>query len=245
MVYHLELIISYCDVSIFVNGFPVQTYDGTHPGSISIPINGFLAKGTNEVLVVNRLDDLLATPVNKPKIFATIKQYDNNDITGPEKGEVLFKAESLDNPNLVFNFPFDKIDFTHRLLTSPKLEDEKMIRNYGIFLLKLLKDKNIEDLFKQFKVKLDDLAFSYGLEPNQLYDEWRYFITEKYYNNKPYLDLTENDIFIRPWCDKRIWEVGIAHMFEGLIFTDLNDDGIYCKLKVYVGMVDNRLMVIR
>jgi hypothetical protein len=244
-IYHLELEARFCKVLGIVNGFPIYQLDGTHPAVFSKPINSALVGKENKI-------DFVITPAypfepnrGEYAISGSIKKYSANDFTGPDQGEIVHAFTYEKMPAASFTFHNDIFDFSEVLKNSEPFEDKDAIVDYALKLLKLIDNRDVSSLLQEFKLKLRDYAICYSMQADELYAQFVDYINEKIFTNEPFTNFSKEEINLQSWCDKRIWEIGIGIGSDELIRTTPNDEEIEYATRVFVGLVNGEIKVVR
>jgi hypothetical protein len=244
MIYHLEVEAKFCKVDGLLNGFPIYSLNGNNPAIFSKPINAGLI-GSNNLL------SFLITPSEKIDISeiysiqGSIKKYTSNQMTGPDQGEIVATFSQQNLPVAAVTFDNEIFDFSSLLKENPKIEKEINIIEYAEKLITLLKQTNKGLILSEFDFKLRDYAFAYSVDKEILVNQFFDYLENNYFANDPILDIRREDIYIRPWCDKRIWEIGVGADFTELMLTRPNNDGIEYATKIFVAYINNSIKVVR
>jgi hypothetical protein len=244
-IYHLEVEAKYCEVTGIVNKLPMYELDGENPAIFSKPINAALIGKHNLINFLILPSELSKNTELGYGIKGAIKKYHNSDMTGPDQGEIV-KTFSFQNiPTGIVEFDNEVFNYSSLLSKGMKIPDKGAIEPYAIKLKKLFQAGNTESILQEFKPKLDDYAVAYNTPPEELYSQFKDYLTTKYFPNNPILDFSDEEIFYRPWCEKRVWEIGIGPEFSEFVLTAPNDSGIEYATKLFVGLVDGKLKIVR
>jgi len=264
-VYSMELYASKCIFEITANGLFLFHKNAANGRSISYPLNTELIGKDNVVNItllptvlengqISRLEDI--------NISGTIKRYGEDDFTGPETGQLLTKIDFTDvitkskalsfkitDPSKLFplskefKFDNDELSFRNRLLEAPIIIDEKMLLAYAEKLRDIIARQDVEELYKEYKPKLDDYTIAY---PKQFPDPKQWFIDflkNDFFPGGPITDFKRDAIGLKSWCGGRIWEIFVKPEQE--FFRNKGLDGDINTMELFVGMVDNSLKILR
>jgi hypothetical protein len=196
--------------------------------------------------------NLIITPTNpldpnrkNYSIKGAVKKYESTDFTGPDQGEVIFPFHFENTLAVSFKFENDYFDYKNVLIENRPIKDKATIKNYAHKLIDILRTGNVENILNEFKPKLTDYAAAYFVSPEFMFNEFIRFLNEKYFVNSPRLKFAEDEISLRPWCDEKIWEIGVGFEMEELLLTAPSDEGLEYATKVYVGFSGRDLKVVR
>lgn len=252
-IYTLDLTLEKCFVRAFVNDFPVTAFNATSKSNISIPLNAYLAGGKNK-LSFEILPPILPigemSLVTDLKISGGIKSYENYSLASPDEGDIELEINES-------NFDLSKFPITAEMefenygprfrelfyITKP-YEDEDALKDYGMKLRALAQKKDLEGLVKEFEPKLSDFARAYYDEPEDYVAEFREYMSSYFFPQKPVIDFIREQLYVKSWCGKRIWEIGVLPD-EELLQTEPDKDNKVLAVKIYVANLKNGLKVVR
>jgi hypothetical protein len=197
-------------------------------------------------------------------ISGAIKQYGTDDISGPENGRIIsaidFEIVKQNRqkdagiiPNLAALFPIsetysfdneDGLSFKDRLIDAPVIKDENVVLDYARHLRELIQQRNTKELFEEYKTKLDDYDNAYPDQKEEDNFEWfKKLMEKKYYPRGPVDDFKDEELLLVPWCDGRVWEIALKP--DRAFFCTKGLNGKRLSIEVFVGMIDNKLRIIR
>ena len=249
---------------VVINGFPIledTTYGSSRPiGLHLVPEGNRLAmKGR---LLNDGIDTLSVQTVisggkevvtyelrERSPLTVRVEVYQKGMMTGDEGAVVLYeraftKEEKTFEIDTTFTLPEDwagQFTFGRRYTDAPVIEDEDSLRDYALHLATLLERGDMQAFYQEFKPKLDDYARLADEDPA---------VYEKGFSNAaaglreagPRLDFARDDVELIAWAGGRVWEVSVAGQRALL---EVRQEGGSSYIKVYVGLVDGVLRVIR
>ena len=264
-IYSFEVFANKCIVEITINGLFIFRTDAKNGTSLNYPFNTELIGKGNEIKITaypTLLDNGLPSSYSDVTITGTIKTYGENEITGPEAGQLVqridfsdvvaqkqMQAEMITDLTKLFpmskSFTFDNegLSFKNRLVDAPVIIDEKLLLDYAEKLRSILAKQDIEALWAEYKPKIDDYALAY---PREFPDPLNWFINffkNDFFPGGPITNFKKGDIGLRSWCDGRVWELYVKPAQK--FFVNQGLDGDINSVEVYVGMVDGKLKIIR
>jgi hypothetical protein len=265
-IYYIQLFAKKCIVEVIVNGLLVTKSNAKNGSSLNYPINTELIGLGNEVKISvypTLLDSGEITNYKDVAITGTIKKYSPTDVVCPESGDLITEfdftneilqkdMDALSIKELKDLFPITKniifdnedISFRSLFLESQKITDTKMILDYGEYLRDLLKNKDVEKLFYEYRHKLQDYKTAYESEQfNDIGDFFVQFMEGDFLPGGPVTNFKRDDIGLRSWCGGRIWELFIKPDRE--FFSNIGLDGDINTVEVFVCLIDNKLKIIR
>lgn len=256
-IYHLELTVAACHVVGLINGFPAFDLDSVQSVSFSPPINPFLVKGSNAVLIqvapIAQRDARLADP-SEVVARGGIRRYRPGETVQPGGGDLIvpirFRPSStvdawqMDLPH-AFSLSFEAAteSFRDRLLEAPPLQDAARATGYAIALRDALRARDVDAMVEHFSPKRLDYARAYGRDPAKLEGQLRSFLTTLLFPLGPRLDFEADDVRCTSWCGGRIWHLALA---DGpLIRTGQDAQGGRYAMDIFAGVVGDELRVVR
>ncbi len=244
-IYHLEITARYCSVLGLINKFPIYELNGENPTTFSKPINSVLIGEKNGVELIITPSDLMHPEKGDFGISGAVKKYGKEDFTGPDQGEIIheFKYEKM--PLAAFSFRNDFFNFNKLLNESPKIDNKEILINYGMKIRDLIAERKAEDLLNEFRFKLNDYALCYHISPDDLYEQFLFYLEDRVFPNNPRVDFIKEELNIVSWCEDRIFEIGVGLSKEELILTEANEEGMEYATRVYVGLVNGVPKVVR
>ena len=105
--------------------------------------------------------------------------------------------------------------------------------------------RNTVWILEEFSSKLKDYAQCYQLPFTEMKGQFREYLEDIFYVKNPLLNFERDEIFLRSWCDNRIWEIGIGPEYDPLLITEPDENGKVFSTKVYVGFVNGKIKVVR
>ncbi|MBP7167193.1 MAG: hypothetical protein KBB64_06010 [Bacteroidia bacterium] len=244
MIYHLEVDARFCKVIALVNGFPSFELDGKIPTIFSKPINSSLI-GENQVSFAIVPSNPFDQYGKDYLIRGAIKIYEADDITGPEKGEKVTEFNFEKMLAGVIRFSNSNFNFTDLLVKNQRVENPEEVKDYAEVLRNNLMNRNTVSILDEFSPKLKDYALCYQLPFIEMKDQFRKYLEDTFYVKNPLLNFERDEIFLRSWCDNRIFEVGIGPEYDPLLITEPDENGKVYTTKVYVGLVNGEIKVVR
>lgn len=245
MIYHLEVEAKHCKVQGFLNGFPIYNLDGTKPAIFSKAINaGLIGRGNVISFLIFPASTL--NPNSKFSIIGSVKKYLPNQMTGPDQGEIVTEFFQENSPQATVTFDNEFYDYSDLFKYNEPIENKSVLTDYGIYLRDILSEKNNKAILQEFDPKLNAFAIAYNVDKALLVNQFITYLNENYFANQPYLKFMREEINLRSWCDKRIWEIGIGLDFQELLSTTQPDiEGLLYTTKVFVSKVSDQLRVVR
>ncbi|MDD5673347.1 MAG: hypothetical protein PHC61_04235 [Chitinivibrionales bacterium] len=264
-IHSIEFFASKCIVELTVNGLFIFRSDAKNGVSLNYPFNTELIGKGNSVtftLYPTILDNGLPSSYSDVTIQGTIKIYGENDITGPETGELIQRIDFTDvieqrkmdavtitdltklfHMTKTFTFDNDGLSFRNRLLDAPVIKDEKLLLDYAEKLRDILAKQDIEALWREYKPKVDDYANAYPQEfPDSL--QWfTDFFKNDFFPGGPVTDFKKDDIGLRSWCDGRVWEIFVKPAQK--FFLNKGLDGDINSIEIFVSLVDGKIKIVR
>lgn len=244
MIYHLEVEARFCKVEATLNGFPILSLNGINPAVFSTPINIVLVGKENNLKFIITPENPLDTEAEY-SIKGSIKEYEDFQMTGPDQGNVI--ASFTHEKKLAATLQFDNkdFDFSGLLLEGKQFDDLDLIKDYGEKLKGYLINKNTSALSQEFTPKMIAYGKAYSVEAEVLIEEFVEYLNDDFFPNKPLLDFSREEIVARPWCDKRIWEIGVGLDYREFMTTTPDEDDFEYALRIFVGMINGKLRVVR
>ena len=264
-IYNIELYASKCILELTVNGLILFRADAKNGSSMTYPFNTELIGKGNEIKITvypTLLDNGLPSSYSDVTITGTIKTYGENEITGPEGGQLVqridfsdvvaqkqIQAETTADLSKLFpmlkSFVFDNegLTFKNRLIDAPVIKNEKLLLDYAEKLRDIIAKQDIDALWVEYKPKVDDYALAY---PQEFPDPLSWFIDffkNDFFPGGPITNFKRGDIGLRSWCDGKVWELYVKPAQK--FFVNQGLDGDINSVEVYVGMVDGKLKIIR
>lgn len=245
-IYHLEVEAVNCEVNGIINGLPCYNARGIDaPVTISKPINSVLIGKNNQIQLVATPKELTSFVDPEPyTIKARIKLYDDGDVTGPENGKLLKEEVYTNTPVNLLSFDNEYFNFSNRLLLAPRITKEEVLQ-YAEKLQAILRQQSPAPVIAEFQEKLKDYAFVYGDTVDTMYDGFREYLSNRYFPNKPRLDFSRHDIIAEPYCGERLWQISVGLDREEFLYAGPDPDDMIYTTKVFVGRVNDQLMVVR
>jgi len=254
-----------------INGMPFLNQEAKFSSSFASPFNANLV-GQENVVSITVLPALLdsgnLSTIGDVLVRGAIKRYAPKEICGPESGEMVHKIDfaqvvaerkkafrftgEIPDANLGvtlplnFDFQFDNQEppsFKDRFYEGPVIQDERLVLNYGLHLLKLLETKNDQQLYREFKPKLDDYNLAYPTFREDDAVTFPAFFREEFFPGGPITNLSVDQIGIRPWCNGRIWEIYAKPDLPFFRTSGLN--GQVNEMEIFAANVDQQLKFIR
>jgi hypothetical protein len=245
LIYHLEVEARFCNVLGLVNQFPIYKLDGEKPVVFSRPVNSTLIGKGNVMDFIIRPTHLQDPERKNYSIAGSVKKYQKDDFTGPDQGEVVINFRFENQPAARVTFDNEKFDYKKLLVEGRPIKDKEEVKRYAMKLIGLLSAKNLKPILAEFKPKLDDYAVAYDIDAGEMYDQFSFYLKDKYYRNNPRLDVPDAELTMRSWCEDRIWEVGVGPEMEELLLAGPTERGTEYATTIYVGQVNNELKVVR
>lgn len=246
-IYHLECEPDGCAVSALINGLPYFKANGTNaPVIISKPINAVLIGNKNDI-IFTIVPPFSYSEESSTELFSVnvkIKVYDNNDITGPEKGELIMEQKFINVLAGHITFNNELYNFSNRLKLSPKISKDDVFA-YADRLRTVLKSENITNILSEFKEKLIDYAISYGDTTETMLDGFKDYLINYYLPNSPILDFSNEEIVLDSFCDDRIWQISVGLNRKEFMRTSPDSEGYEYVTKVFVAKIGHQISVIR
>jgi hypothetical protein len=274
MTYYVEITITGCDALLVLNGLNIGRLKGVFGSSSYTPINTAMIKGVNRLNIQLALPEENLPLFDQISARGLLKRYDEGDIVCPEGGEILLsfdfndvKAEILAQgipADIKDIFPLAKTvefesespDFTFRLLEADPVEDEEALLDWAIKFRDILsgmqperpevaRDGAIRALYALYEPKLNDYDIGYpeAAEADNFawFAEW---MNTTIIPRRPFTQFRRDQIGLTPWCEKRIWEITLK---DGrYLWTTLGgDDGKMSQIRIFVGMVDGKIKIVR
>ncbi|MEZ5198027.1 MAG: hypothetical protein R2764_17060 [Bacteroidales bacterium] len=244
MIYHLEVEARFCKVEAILNGFPILSLNGINPAVFSTPINIALIGKDNQIKFIITPENPLDTE-SEYSIKGNIKEYEDFQMTGPDQGNVITSFSHEKKLAATLQFDNKDFDFSKLLLEGKQFDDLEIIKDYAERLQKQLINKNTGALSNEFTPKMIAYGEAYNVEPEVLIEEFVEYLNDDFFPNKPLLDFSRAEILARPWCEKRIWEIGVGLDYREFMTTTPDEDGFEYALRIFVGMIDGKLRVVR
>lgn len=263
MMYYIEVAANTCVCKIILNGLGIEILNAIKIGSVQYPCNTELIGKSNNVAVEITPATLDFTTLNKIKVEGTIKRYANDDCIGPDSGEIIAKF-SLDetiekikaNP-LAFNItdlvPFkisaifdseDAPSLAQRLKEAKPIENSEVLKDWAMTFRSLLEKKDIDGLYDLYAPKLSDYDIAYPEQKESDNRIWfENWMKNKIFPQTPFIKFKRDDIQLKKWCDGRIWEINLKD--EQPLWRTEGLEGKRTKIEVYVGLVDEKIKIVR
>lgn len=245
MVYHLEVEARFCVVKGILNGFPIYDVDGSNPVIFSKPINAALVGKDNSLNFI--ISSVKPWDLDfEYSIKGSIKQYTSGlQMTGPDQGQTIAEFNYQNLPAAVLNFNNEKFDYSSLFYQNPKIEDKEALISYAKYLKEILQQRNFTLILAEFDPKLSAYSVAYSLDKEVLVKQFQDYLTDKFFYNNPILNFANEEIYLRSWCDKRVWEIGIGPEFNPFMQTEPNEEGFEYITRVFVSTVENTIKVVR
>lgn len=257
---YIELLARKCFIEVFINGLPLATKNTLiSPGYLSYPLNEYLLSNNNlliniypdrkQLLNENYSSDEILHFKNLFEIDGSIKKYFDGGIAAPDEGEKLFEFNKDDLSNSIpfsfeQKFDFSSFNFDNTFNNLPIIEDENSLRNYGIYIIDLLKQKNIEELLFEFTIKIRDNSIAHNQSPLKTIENFYQLLENRVLPNKPFTDVSQDKIELTKYLEGRVYEIKIKDK-ESLIITQPDEKGSIIKLDVFVALIDGDLKIVR
>lgn len=205
-------------------------------------------------------------------IVGTVKRYESGDVVSPEGGDVLERfdfdeviakreqafAEEFNPTNIegqvsipevtfpiehTITFDNEGVSFQKLLMGGAVIEDEDQLLSYAERLRSLMKERNAEALYQEFKPKFDDYRAAYPEISGDFAVVFPNFLREQFFPEGPITEFDQSDIELRSWCEGRIWE--LYRKPKEPFFATKGLEGSILELPVFVGKIDGELKVVR
>ena len=252
-IFTLDFTMGTCYVRAFVNGFPVFDYNAHSKANYSVPINTALVSGTNK-LRVEILPPLMPpgkmSLVADIKINGGVKVYENFETTGPDAGDLLLAISEKDLDLTAIPIILEKEfetygpNFRQLFYMTKPFEDDEALKDYGIKLRDLVKAGDTENLLKEFEYKANDFAKAFYDEPDDYFEQFRVFMNYVFLKKNPITGFPREQIVLKSWCEKRIWEIGLMPD-EELLRTEPDEEEEIIAIKIFVAKLKDGLKVVR
>jgi hypothetical protein len=266
-VYNIECAARNCILEIVINGLKVARKNAAKGLSFTYPFDTEVIGKGNQIVVrayPTLAEDGMITTFEDVWISGAIKQYVPDDVSGPENGKIIHvinfdivkqqrEKDAGIIPNLTALFPIsetytfdndDGLSFKNRLVDAPAIKDEKIILEYARHLRDLIRQRSTNELFEEYKVKLQDYDIAYPGEAEPDNFEWfKNLMEKKYYPSGPVDDFKDEELLLVPWCDGRVWELALKP--DRAFFCTRGQNGRKLKIEAYVGAIDKKLCIIR
>ncbi len=247
-IYTIDITAENCEVNALLNGFPVYNLMAKYKTNFAKPVNSVLIEKRNSLSItltplvdLHNLNNIELD--KKPVISGSVKIYQQGQISAPENGK---KILNIDQTDLAGQYYFDNemLSFRNTFLESPKIEDKTSLLNYAEKLLNLLKSQDAEALLHEFRPKLVEMAKAYYKDTDEVLTGFTEFMTNDFFESQPITKFLREDIFLKPWCDKRIWEISVLPN-DNLFSTEPDEDDNEYTIRIFVGLVEGKLKVVR
>lgn len=255
-----------CIVEMRVNGFLLSRSIAKYPVSLNYPVNTeLIGQGNVATLTLypTLLDNNTLSGLDDIVAVGTVKIFPPDSIVAPETGEMVGqfdftrqieekKITALTLADLASLFPLTEVvtfdneggSFRNRFVDAQPITDENALRAYGMKLLGLLRSRDTQGLFEEYRYKLDD--YKVGYDPPELNNPERWFadfLEKDFYPGMPITEFRPEDLILQPMCDNRIWKIGVKPDLP--LFQNRGDDGDVNTMDIYVGLVDGNLRILR
>lgn len=252
-IYYIDFDAQACHVEVFVNGFPAVRSNSRFYSNHAAAINHYLVGHNNIVRIVavpteiDAASTVQAGAMKQVKLHGAIKQYKPGEISCPEGGEVLAKFNYDQKPGGEFHFDNQVHDFSHLLLHNEKIKDAGFIKDYALTLFKFSSDDNMEALSHEFLPKMNDYSTAYFLDQHTTFHQFRTFLVDEFFKYPAEKQhLLREEIYVKPYCDDRIFEVGLLPDDPLLArFSEEDHGDKEYQMSIYVALVDGKLKVVR
>ena len=213
-VYFLDITAKNCKVLITVNGFPALNYSSKFLMNRAQSINQYLIKYNNKVevkLVPSDLSDgeeATLDAISQIQFTGLLKKYKVGNISSPEGGEIL-KEFKLDGKVSV-EFTFDNLihDYSKCISYSSVINDDDALKDYGVYLFGMNRQKNASKLLAEFIPKIKDYSRAFYSSFDQNYYEFDAFLRNDFFNYpKKKENLLKGEVILSKWCGGRIYGV--------------------------------------
>lgn len=247
--YYLDISAKNCNVLGLLNGFPIYQLKAPSPVNFAMPINSVLIGRNNQLSIaltpasfdeeLNLHDfDLMSMEAK-----GSIKIYREGEISAPENGQKILEFNLVGKPG-TFTFDNNTIDFRRLFLEGPEIDEEQLIEEYALYLKSIFEQKDLVRIEEAFYPKLRAVAHSFFENFNGHVDDFRGFMKNIFLPLNPNLGFDQFDLKLVPWCDNRVWEIGLWNQKE-LLVTEPDEDGYEYGIKIFVAMVNGSLKVVR
>lgn len=247
--YYLELTAINCIVRAKLNGVPAYNLNAKYETYFAKPINELLIGEKNSLDI--ELSPIIETKdinesIELPTYYAkgSIKLYREGEVSSPEEGEMVIRIEQVNK--LISNFHFNniKFDFQEIMLETKVVNSEEQVRNYAFELLNLLQNHDTAALYKAFEPKFKDHQIAYYKDEIKLGEDFEQYMSSNFYPNLSSILIPKEQLRLKPHCNKRIWEVQIAPD-DPLFHTEENEEGDIFSIKIFIGLVNEQLKIVR
>ena len=260
--YYIEISATTCTCTILCNGLYIEKLDAQKNGCLQYPCNTELIGTANRVEVQVTPASLDPSTFEKIDVQGMVKRYPDDGFIGPELGEVLasfslyetvemIKANPLANVADMIPFSlsamFDSEDIpsmAHRLVEAEPLTDPDALRDWAMQFRLLLERGDIDGLYELYEPKLLDYDIAYPMQREPDNRVWfTNWMNEKIYPQRPFTGFGRGDVETVKWCDGRIWELRLK---DGRpLWSTEGFEGKRTGIQVYVGMVDDKIRIVR
>ena len=259
-IYHLDFQVKTCDVEVRINDFPVATLASKDevPSWFAPPINPTLVGDLNIVDVVMRAvvdDGGTISTFSDAEVQGWIRRYEKGDIVAPGEGDVVaaftipdelrerVREEELSLPqSFSFVFGNDTIDFSDELGAIDPFEDREALLDYAIHLRDLLGARDLDGLMTEHGPKIAAWIAAYQEPAQALEDSLRQEMQE-FLKESPVTDFGRDDVELVRCCGGRVW--GLERRGEPFFLSEVQPDGGTSQFRIFVGVRDGQLRVVR
>jgi len=133
--------------------------------------------------------------------------------------------------------------FPNRFLEADIIDDEERLLRYAKQLLALMKNREAEGLYREFKPKMDDYNVAYPTEATDDAVAFPQFLQEQFFPDGPITKIEKEEIGLRRWCEGRIWELYVKP--DQALFSTSGLNAQDFEIQVFVGLDHEELKVIR
>lgn len=249
-IYTLDITMNNCIVEGLINGFPAYSYNAVFMGNYSYPLNAFLAQNNKLTLRIRAIDDSTESIKSDISLTGSIKEYNIGDISGPEYGKILLEInlEEFDGDKLPLQkeYSFDTAgpSFNNLFYKSEKLFDQELIKDYGLYLINIYKNKRIDLILKEFEFKIKDFSEAYFDTEENFRKELSDFMISKMFPLDIKDDIYSDNLVLTPYCDNRIWHITVNNGNQ-LITSNFNSEDDCYSIPIYVAKINGNYKVIR
>jgi hypothetical protein len=261
--YYIEIAAKACNATVIVNGLRVSFLEAPKGGSLQLPCNTELIAKTNILEVSVAPTSIDPGFLDKITLDGEVTTYPEGSMVSPETRTVLESfsidpriQEIKENPlagNPAELFPFkvtakfvsdDAPSFDDRLNKTKPIENVEALKDWAIKFKEYLEVRNIDALYDLYEPKLldYDIAYPNAKEPDnrKWFSDW---MSDDIFLQTPFTDFKRDDIEPKKWCDGRIWEITLKG--NRPLWSTIGFDGRRSRVKVFVGMVENKIKIVR